>query len=100
MRIREAVRVRMDMKEIDGVLFVSNGFPRLFTEEFGCYGLTTFPAAWSLSSPTCGPLYTAWRDIEEIMEQLKVAEREAENEAKERCEVEQYKASADAEGTR
>lgn len=44
--------------------------------------IATFPAAWSLSSSTCGPLYTAWRDIEEIMEQLKEAEREAENEAK------------------
>lgn len=79
--LTEAVAVRTATTRLTGELFVGkDGLPELqiTSHERGLYRPYTLPAAWSLSSSTCGPLYTAWRDIEEIMEQLKAVQREEE----------------------
>lgn len=44
----------------------------------------TIPAAWIVTSPTCGTLYSAWDLVWNLIEEIARAQREAEDDAKER----------------
>lgn len=82
--LREHVTVHTAAADLDGYLFVGlKGFPALRVtggayHECGYYDTTNFPAAWSVSSPTCGDLYMAWQEIDAIRARLFALHRDAE----------------------
>lgn len=83
--LREAVTITTGIgMKCQGHLFVgSNGLPELrldMQQNDENFTPSTFPAVWGLSSPTCGDLYQAWRDVEAVQMQLRVAQREAKQE--------------------
>jgi len=102
--LREEVYITTATGELKGYLSVgADGLPELFVEhehasQVGMYVHTgplhyrpaTFPAAWKIDSNPYSPdtgLWAAWCGIEAIICDLAVAQREAEDDAKE-CERE------------
>ena len=60
----------------------NDGLPMLVMDEI-LYTHATFPAAWFLRAPRNtwpGVLLTAWQEIEHIIEEIAIAEREDDNE--------------------
>lgn len=85
--LREDVRIVTDSGKLSGYLFVgADGLPELRLEtqiDNESFRPATFPAAWRITSVTCGELYQAWREVEAIQMRLRVAQREAEQETPE-----------------
>lgn len=82
-QLRESVRIITSTGEVEGHLFVGlEGLPwmQLDNDRASYFWPGHFPASWTFSSPTCGELYMAWREIEGIQQRLRDAQREAEQE--------------------
>lgn len=84
-QLREDVIVLTGTTKLRGELFVgADALPELFAPvsdslwQERTYRPATLPTEWTLSSPTCGELYIAWREIEEIRARLRRAQREEE----------------------
>ena len=92
MPLAEEVRILIDTGvEMHGKLFVGlDGLPEVRVTEDAVEGEVhqvfrpaTFPATWTLRAPRNtwpGPLLTAWQEIEHIIEEIAIAEREDDNE--------------------
>lgn len=81
MSLRENVIVDTPVSRHEGILVLLDGLPALYVSREGDvspHTPQTFPACWRLSSTDCGDIYTAWRDIEAVMDRLRDAQREAE----------------------
>lgn len=83
-QLREKVAVKTATGELHGELFIgADGLPELrldvqFDNESFRPG--TLPAAWIVISHTCGTLYSAWDLIWNLIEEIAIAQREAEEE--------------------
>lgn len=100
--LQEPVVVDTPIARHAGLLASVNHLPVLFVVREGdASPLTpqTFPDCWRLSSLTCGDLYTAWRDIEAVMDRLREAQREAEEPREPDC-IDLAKADMEAKGAR
>lgn len=108
MKLTERVRVITGTgTRLAGCLFVgADGLPEVRVKEDAVEGEvwqalrpSQFPDAWNLLSPTCGELYQAWREIEAVQMRLRVAQREAEDEAqREPDDIDAAKADMETRG--
>lgn len=87
--LREFVTIKTSTGDLHGHLYVgADHFPKLLVD-CGCpeyYRPASFPAAWQLqqAGPDAGILFCAWRTIMEMQWEIAQAERQAEDDAKER----------------
>lgn len=79
--LREFVLIKTPAGYLTGELFVGEDWlPELVLDsqrESESYRPATFPAAWIVISFACGPLYSVWHLICNLIEEIAVAEREA-----------------------
>lgn len=88
MQMREKVIVKTATTDLEGELFVgADGMPELFVWSWpDHYRPWTFPRSWSISSKSVGDLYSAWCRIEEVLKEVRDAQREAETEDRDRAQ--------------
>lgn len=90
--LREDVRIVTPSGKLKGYLYVGpDGLPKLLVynsiSRIEHYTPATFPAAWMMlmgdDDFQIGPLFEAWRDIEDARQSIVEAQREAEQETPE-----------------